>query len=137
MATFGERLKALRKEKKLTQTEFGEILGVELNAVSGWERNLHFPELDMVEKMMGYFDVPWEYLLGIVDDRDYDPEITVSDEEIAADIEAEEKAQTEKFLKLFYDLSPEMKSMVLATIDRAHMIDEQRGALISQQKDKA
>ena len=35
--TVGEKIKALRKEKGLTQTELGEKLGVQKNAVSKWE----------------------------------------------------------------------------------------------------
>lgn len=132
MATLGERIKLLRKEKGLKQDELGKVLGVQLNAVSGWERNLHTPESEMIEKLLEYFDVSWDYLMGIEDERDK-PIVTLSDEEAAAVVEAEEREIREYILSLYYDLSPEMKKMVLSVIGNAHQIDKERGALISQQ----
>lgn len=35
--TFGENVRKIRKERGLTQTEFGRLFGVSLSSVSNWE----------------------------------------------------------------------------------------------------
>ena len=64
METIGERIKRLRKEKKLTQDQLGEILGVKKSAVAKWEngrtKNL---KRDTIEAMAVYFGVRPSYIL--------------------------------------------------------------------------
>ena len=40
-----EKIKKYRKEKRITQAEFGEILGVSAQAVSKWESELCYPDI--------------------------------------------------------------------------------------------
>ena len=44
MATFAERLRELRKERKMTQTELANALGVAMNTESIWERGERQPD---------------------------------------------------------------------------------------------
>lgn len=70
MGTFGSVVKSLRKNKKLTQTEFA----VELSRVSGeritrsavgmWESNQRRPKFEVLEAIADYFNVDMDYLLG-------------------------------------------------------------------------
>lgn len=42
--SFSEQLKNFRKKHKLTQTELGQLLGVSLNTITGWEREKSLPQ---------------------------------------------------------------------------------------------
>ena len=62
--TTGEKIKTLRKQAKLTQTELGERLGVQKNAVSKWEtgRVTDIPA-GKIKTMAQIFNVPPSYLI--------------------------------------------------------------------------
>ncbi|HBG4564248.1 TPA: helix-turn-helix transcriptional regulator, partial [Clostridioides difficile] len=62
--TFGNRLKDLRTEKRITGEEFGKILNVTKVAVSNWESDRRFPDQNTLKKIADYFDVSIDYLLG-------------------------------------------------------------------------
>ena len=46
--SLSENIKALRKERKLTQEQLAAALGVTTGAVHKWEAGLSIPELDMI-----------------------------------------------------------------------------------------
>lgn len=62
--TIAEKIKTLRKQAKLTQTELGELLGVQKNAVSKWEcgRVTDIPA-GKIKAMAQIFQVPPSYLI--------------------------------------------------------------------------
>ena len=62
--TIAQKIKALRKQAKLTQTELGDMLGVQKNAVSKWEcgRVTDIPA-GKIKAMAKIFDVPPSYLI--------------------------------------------------------------------------
>ena len=64
MATFGERLKYLRKEKQLTVEELASKLGSAKSTISRYENNLRDPKRDFLEILSNFFDVSVDYLLG-------------------------------------------------------------------------
>ena len=59
-----ENIRALRKERKLTQEQLADALGVTTGAVHKWEAGLSVPELDMIIRMAGLFDTSVDALLG-------------------------------------------------------------------------
>lgn len=61
---FAERLKLLRKSKKLTQTELANILHLSHGAVAMWETNKRQPDNDTLSQLADYFGVSVDYLLG-------------------------------------------------------------------------
>ncbi|MCD8037224.1 MAG: helix-turn-helix domain-containing protein [Clostridiales bacterium] len=48
---FGSFIAALRKEKKMTQAELGQILHVTDKAVSKWERGIGLPDINLIEPL--------------------------------------------------------------------------------------
>ncbi|MBQ4265990.1 MAG: helix-turn-helix transcriptional regulator [Clostridia bacterium] len=61
---FGERLKALRLAKGLSQEELGKRLGVSKQTVSNWEIENVTPALDMFINVVNYFHTTPNYMLG-------------------------------------------------------------------------
>lgn len=61
---FPQRLKELRKRRKLTQTELGEIMNVSYKTVGSWERGERQPSYETAKKIADYFEVSTDYLLG-------------------------------------------------------------------------
>lgn len=55
--TFGQIVSELRKEKGMTQLELAEKMGVTDKAVSKWERDLSFPDVNSIPKLAEIFDV--------------------------------------------------------------------------------
>ncbi len=66
---FGEKVKQLRKEKGLTQTELAEAVGVTLRTVQNYEGKNLFPKnQDVVNKLCRVLDTTPDYLISD-DDR--------------------------------------------------------------------
>lgn len=65
----GERLKQLRKEYKLTQTDLGNKINVTKVSISGYENGNRSPDTETLTRLADYFDVSTDYLLGRSDVR--------------------------------------------------------------------
>lgn len=65
---FGDRLKELRKEKKLKQEDIAEICDVASQTISNWENNITQPPFDIVKRLAQYFGVTIDYLLNFTQD---------------------------------------------------------------------
>jgi transcriptional regulator with XRE-family HTH domain len=65
--SFGERLKELRENKKLSQLQFAKEIGVGKSAISPWERNESEPILSNLVKIAKFFGVSIDYLAGLED----------------------------------------------------------------------
>ena len=61
---FAERIKNLRNEKKLTQQELGNIVGLTATGVSYWESGKAVPNFETMTKLSNYFGVSIDYLTG-------------------------------------------------------------------------
>lgn len=48
---FGERFRQIRRASKLTQEEFGQMLGVSRQTINAYENDRQRPPLDMMEKV--------------------------------------------------------------------------------------
>ncbi|UCH63675.1 MAG: helix-turn-helix transcriptional regulator [Fidelibacterota bacterium] len=48
---FGERFRQIRRAARITQEEFGEILGVSRQTINAYENDRQRPPLDMMEKV--------------------------------------------------------------------------------------
>ena len=126
MATFGTRLKELRKEAGLTQEGLGKEIGAEKNTVYRWETGEYWPSEENALLIAHYFNVPYAYLMGVTDDR---TEKCLTDEEEAEQKAEQEKQDEEQMLQLYRMLSPEMQKMIRTTVNQAYIIDKDRDAL--------
>lgn len=52
----GKFISLSRKNKRLTQEQLAEKLGVSINAVSKWERGLNLPDISLMEKLCEVLD---------------------------------------------------------------------------------
>lgn len=66
-ATFGERLRELRKEAGLGQITLAEKLGVGKSVISLWELNKCEPTLSNLVAIARFFDVSLDWLAGLED----------------------------------------------------------------------
>ena len=66
---FKDRLKALRKEKKLTQSELGSMLNYGYTAISNYESGRNEPSIKDLKKIAAIFNVSMDYLLCVNDIR--------------------------------------------------------------------
>ena len=66
--TLGMMISTLRKEKGMTQLELAEKMGVTDKAVSKWERDLSFPDINSIPKLAEIFEVSVDELMQIKTD---------------------------------------------------------------------
>ena len=62
--TFGEKIRLLREEKELNQTELGEAVGMTQRKISYLECGRYEPSFDDLRALCKYFQVSADYLLG-------------------------------------------------------------------------
>lgn len=65
----GERLKKYRENKKMTQKEIAEVLGVEPTTISKYETGLLEPSLTSVKRLAEIYDISLDELLKDEDDN--------------------------------------------------------------------
>lgn len=66
---FKDRLKVLRKEKRLTQVKLGEMLNYGYTAIANYESGRNQPSIPDLKKIASIFNVSMDYLLGVNDIR--------------------------------------------------------------------
>lgn len=64
MKTIGKRIAELRKKQGLTQNELAEKMHVTDKAVSKWERDLSYPDINAIAKLAEVLEVPVNDLLN-------------------------------------------------------------------------
>ncbi len=61
----GLRLKELREQKNLSQTQVAKRLSLTRSSISGYENNLAVPSIDVLSKMALLYGVTTDYILGL------------------------------------------------------------------------
>lgn len=71
MSTLNERIKELRKQKGLTQSQLADMVGVSDKAVSKWEVSETNPDISLLPKLAQIFETTIDYLLtGVVQEKE-------------------------------------------------------------------
>lgn len=63
--TFGNKIKALRREANMTQEQLSELLSLSPQAVSRWETDAVMPDISLLPPLANLFHVTTDYLLGM------------------------------------------------------------------------
>lgn len=97
----GDILKALRKEKSMTQQELANILEVTDSTISDIEKSKKEPSLNLLTKIADHFNVSTDYLLGRTD------KIRLNDTTVIGKNKGHELTENE--IKLVKDLYEKLK----------------------------
>lgn len=63
--TVGQNIRRFRKEKKLTQSELAELIGVSVQAISKWETDAGIPDISQIVPLARVLEVSTDCLLGM------------------------------------------------------------------------
>lgn len=69
--TFGEKIKLLREERGLNQTELGNAIHMTQRKVSYLERDQYEPSMEDIRRLCRFFHVSADYLLGFPSNLPY------------------------------------------------------------------
>ena len=61
---FGEKLRALRKDKNMTQVDLAKALNLDKSSIAKYESAGIIPSVDTLQKIAGLFNVSIDYLLN-------------------------------------------------------------------------
>lgn len=67
MTSLKKRMRDLREDHDMTQTDVAKRLDVPQERVSEWERGLYEPRLDIIIALSQLYEVSTDYLLGLTD----------------------------------------------------------------------
>ena len=89
----GQKISTLRKEKGMTQKELAEKLCVTDKSVSKWETGVHFPDIEIMERLASELGITVSDLLGF--------EKVTSEEviKVMTEVSMEEKKKIRKTMK--------------------------------------
>lgn len=127
MATFSERLKNLRGQKRITQRQLAEYLGMSKQAVTLWERGVNRPSPEVTDKIAEYFGVEYGYLIGSTDNT----EIPAEQGELGVerDLELKKVRDLQDATQKLCRLTDESVRIIKGTINEAFRIDREKGML--------
>ena len=100
MQTIGEKISALRKQRKMTQDELAEKMGVSSQAVSKWETNMSIPDLPSLINLADFFGITLDELV-----RDRKPDVRLVPEEQRREMERVERDERNAAIRLHAGLS--------------------------------
>lgn len=111
----GKFIAELRKQKKLTQEQLAEKLGITKNAVSKWERGLGLMDLSLLKPLSEILGVS---VTEILNGEKIDEEIDLKSEEILIDtldysVKEIEKVKKNKFLIILLTIVITILSIVI------------------------
>ncbi len=103
--TFGDKLRKLRRDKKLSQVELAERVGMNANHLSRLERGVVLPSAEILRRLAQVLEASIDYLLS-EDDSDVP----------LAEVRVENKAVAER-VRLIEELDSEDQEAVFRVID--------------------
>ena len=63
MASFGELLRELREDKRITQKELAQKICVTVGTIFNYENDQHLPDIEKLIMLANFFNVSTDYLL--------------------------------------------------------------------------
>ena len=71
----GQRIKEIRTDHKMSQTELAAKIKVSQQTITKWETGKAEPSSSALESIAKYFNVSTDYLLGLTDQRKTDQQV--------------------------------------------------------------
>lgn len=118
-----------RKERKITQEQLADYIGVSKASVSKWESGLSYPDITLLPQLASYFDISVDELLG------YSPQLAKEDikkiynkfsHEFAVKPFDEVRSQCNKLIKKYYSCFPFLLSMIQLLLNYSILAKNQR-----------
>ena len=107
--SIGERIKADRQKKGISQAALGEMLQITQQAVAKWEKDLSEPDSQMLIKLANYFEVTVDYLIG-------GSSSNIDANFASATTNAFLSEQEKELIVMFRQLSPYLQGLTLDTV---------------------
>lgn len=64
--SIGNKIKALRRERGITQEQLAESIGISFQAVSKWENDISLPDITLVPALASYFNISIDDSLTLI-----------------------------------------------------------------------
>ncbi|MQS44280.1 helix-turn-helix domain-containing protein [Companilactobacillus mishanensis] len=108
MSQLGERIKSLRKQKRLKQSDIAKTIGKSSMAISYYERGTREPDAHSLKLLADLLDTTTDYLLGATDNPNEVSQDAPNQEAVVAthldtdyeNLTDSEKKQIQDFIKL-------------------------------------
>lgn len=120
---FSQRIKLLRKEKKLTQQNLADFLEVRRSTYGEYERGKIMPPYDKIQRLADYFNVSVDYLMGATNFKTLDEKIDtiakrdITDIKQALNLLIEELEEDNTIVKFDgLELSQETKQLFISSL---------------------
>ena len=94
LMTFGEKVRQLRKRKKLTQEQLAELIGTHESHIGRYEKDQSAPSAPALKKLAKVFNVSVDYLL--FEKEETSLSVKISDTELLEQFEELDKMDDEK-----------------------------------------
>lgn len=108
MFGFGERLKELRQQHKLTMEHAAKIVGVAKSTYAGYESEFRQPSLEKLVLFANYYKVSVDYLLNLTSSQEINVKEVLSNKELhweGIPLQEEDLTQIRTFLNKIVDNS--------------------------------
>jgi transcriptional regulator with XRE-family HTH domain len=103
--TLGNRIKQLRQQRGLSQAQLAKKLNVHQKQISGYERDIHSPSIELLVRLAELFNVSLDYIA--FDNREEKNIIPIADRELMQVVQqidqlsAEDRATIKAVLNTF------------------------------------
>ncbi|MDR0293019.1 MAG: helix-turn-helix domain-containing protein [Oscillospiraceae bacterium] len=108
------RIRELRKEKELTQTQLARMMKVSQGTLSYWERGDFEPDYDALKWMADFFQVSTDYLLCRTDEPSFFPArggAPLHSVYLRLARDAQEKRLPEEAIRKMYELMEQFREL--------------------------
>lgn len=96
---FGDRLKELREEKDIKQSELAKIFNISASTIGMYEQNRRTPDYSILSSIADFFDVSVDFLLGRTNIRNYEENtIAAHTDNRTQQLSDEDKKQLDDFI---------------------------------------